>query len=193
MAMFDLNKIHKNLHYKFDLNGGQDRLRELILYIANKCQDDQHWGAVKLNKILFKADFTAFLNSQKPITGAEYRHLENGPAPKELETIRDSLIYKKEAIMQRRKYIDFTQHRLIPLRTADLKYFSGEEIALVDSIIDDNRHKTAKEMSNESHGIQWRSTPFGKSIPYETAYLSDRPITEEDEAKAKEIAEIYGL
>jgi len=34
-----------------------DKLRELILLIAEWCQADPKFGAIKLNKLLFHADF----------------------------------------------------------------------------------------------------------------------------------------
>ena len=36
-----------------------ERLGELILYVADKCADDPRFGATKLNKILWWSDFQA--------------------------------------------------------------------------------------------------------------------------------------
>ena len=60
------------------------RLAELILYIAEKCEHDPGFGAVKLNKILAFADFSSYFETGKPITGAEYMRLPQGPAPRRL-------------------------------------------------------------------------------------------------------------
>ena len=38
-----------------------EKLRELIVYISDRCETDETFGAVKLNKILFLADFNAHL------------------------------------------------------------------------------------------------------------------------------------
>ncbi|MEP6936295.1 MAG: type II toxin-antitoxin system antitoxin SocA domain-containing protein [Nitrospirota bacterium] len=48
--------------------------------IAHKGKTDPRLGSVKLNKLLYYADFTAYRNLEKAITGAEYQHLPEGPA-----------------------------------------------------------------------------------------------------------------
>ena len=61
------------------LPGKQDRLRQMILYVATKCAKAERMGLIKLNKILWKADFDAFAARQRPITGREYQRLDLGP------------------------------------------------------------------------------------------------------------------
>ena len=36
-----------------------EKLKELVLVVAQLCADDRNFGAVKLNKLLFFADFLA--------------------------------------------------------------------------------------------------------------------------------------
>ena len=43
--------------YEFDIPNGRTKLKELILHIAKECCDDPTFGATKLNKILWWADF----------------------------------------------------------------------------------------------------------------------------------------
>ncbi len=57
------------------------KFRELFLYIAESCAEDPRFGAVKLNKILYYADFEAYRRLGEPITGDTYRKLSEGPAP----------------------------------------------------------------------------------------------------------------
>ncbi len=49
------------------------KLRELVLYLATLSEGDATFGKVKLNKLLFYADFNAYLKFGKPITGHEYQ------------------------------------------------------------------------------------------------------------------------
>ena len=62
----------------------EQKLRELILLIARSSERDEHFGATKLNKILFYSDFWAYRKLGRSITGEVYRKLEHGPAPKRL-------------------------------------------------------------------------------------------------------------
>jgi len=48
------------------------RLRELILLIATRSEGDEPFGAVKLNKLLFYADFFAYVKFGESITGQEW-------------------------------------------------------------------------------------------------------------------------
>ena len=50
----------------------QRKTRELVLYIAQACEADPDFGMVKLNKVLFNADFTSYARQGVSITEEEY-------------------------------------------------------------------------------------------------------------------------
>src|SRR5262245_17319205 len=60
------------------------RLREIILLIAMRSEGDEPFGAVKLNKLLFYADFLSYVKFGESITGQEYQALPQGPAPRRM-------------------------------------------------------------------------------------------------------------
>ena len=59
----------------------QEKFTELIVYIAEQSKDDPFFGPVKLNKILYYADFRAYRELGHSITGASYRKLTEGSCP----------------------------------------------------------------------------------------------------------------
>src|SRR5690348_1753468 len=69
----------------------QEKFRELIVYVADRCADDPYFGDTKLNKILHFSDFVAYTDLGHSITGARYQKLEFGPAPTNLLPIRRDL------------------------------------------------------------------------------------------------------
>lgn len=71
-----------SLTFKVPLERALQRLRELVVYISEKSEHDQHCGATKLNKILYHSDFRAFERFGVPLTGASYFRLPKGPAPR---------------------------------------------------------------------------------------------------------------
>jgi hypothetical protein len=79
------NQREPTFSFPPDIVDGEARLRELILYIAARCERDPRFGATKLNKILLFADFLAYFRRRRPITGVEYMRLPNGPAPRRLK------------------------------------------------------------------------------------------------------------
>lgn len=172
---------------RVQLPGDQARLKEMIVYISAKCQDDPAFGAIKLNKILFWADFRAHRLRGRPITGTAYFRLPLGPAPRAMLPVLRELHQDDAVKTQRRLVAGQQQKRPIALRPPDLKYFDAEDIAIVDGIIEELWGKTATAVSAESHGIQWQ-TRFDKDpIPYEAAYLSDEPVTADDIDRAHEL------
>jgi hypothetical protein len=165
----------------------EKKLRELILYIAARCERDPTFGAVKLAKILFYVDFVAYSYTGRPITGAVYQRLANGPAPERLRDIRNALEKERAAAVVRRAYFDKTQDRLVALKDPDLNLFSGREIAIVDCVIQELWAMNAREVSLQSHGPAWRITKPGEMIPYELAFLDEEGYSDGDVARAKEL------
>jgi hypothetical protein len=60
----------------------ESKLAELILYVAERLRGDPKGGAMKVNKVLFSAEFAHMRLHGVPITGVEYQKLERGPAPR---------------------------------------------------------------------------------------------------------------
>jgi hypothetical protein len=171
-----------------------EKLEELILYISEKLATDSHYGATKLNKVLFLSDFMAYAKFGKPITGVEYIRRQFGPVPKPLVPVRDQMIKKgKLAIQETTIDPTISQKRPVNLKAAELKEFSAEEIALVDSIIDTCKDSTGKHLSNYTHQWHgWIAAEDGETIPYETVFISERPITPFEIERGRELAAKYG-
>lgn len=172
---------------------GEARLRELILYVASRCQNDPKFGAIKLNKILWWADFAAYGQRGRPITGVEYMRLPQGPVPRRLVPVREAMQADGDlgvAVVQ--TYGGYEQKRPVALRRANLDLFSAGDIAIVDHVIDALRHKTARGASSQSHGKAWEIASDRDSIPYEAVFLSDDPINRSDVARTRELARVRG-
>ena len=174
-------------------NDGKDeeRLAELILHIANKCETDPTFGAIKLNKLLWWADFLSYARYGEPITGTEYYRLERGPAPRRLVPVRNNLVASGAAIVREHHRFNKIQKRLVPLREAQYDLFTARQIALIDELIDAYWDKSAREMSEESHGKAWEIARDRQSIPYEAIFLSDDPTYPSDVRRTHELAEEY--
>jgi hypothetical protein len=69
------------------------------------------------------------------------------------------------------------EHHTIALVEPDLRLFTPEDIGFVNASI---RHYWAMigiEASDESHGVARETRSEGDPMPYEAAFLSDRPLT----------------
>lgn len=171
------------------------KLAELILYICQKCADDPYFGATKLNKILYFADFLHYGNYGKPITGMEYQKLAYGPAPRRLVPIRQELMDRGDlGIQPVHLRAGKVQQRPVNLREPNLALFSGSEIAQVDGVITslaDSDSETVSELSHKMVG--WQVVDEGATIPYSTVFISNPRLTEAEITRGLEIAGKRGL
>jgi hypothetical protein len=195
-----VNRKHESqkLTYRVDLPGGQERLRELILYVSAKSADMKRFGLIKLNKIIWKADFAAFLARGLPVTGRAYQRLRFGPAPIEMQPLLAEMAQDQLIRFER---IDFGKdaegHEIIETRTIaldqpTLRWFSPDDLAFVDQAIDYYRSMTGTETSDDSHGMAWSSRSDADPMPYESAYLSDKELGQEQLARILERAQEQG-
>jgi hypothetical protein len=175
--------------------GDEDKLAELILYISQKCATDPKFGATKLNKILYLSDFLSFGNFGEPITGVEYQHLRLGPAPRRLIPVRDALQSAGKLVVQSLTFKSGKQQtRTVNLTDPNLKLFSGREIALVDSVIEDLWNLDADESSEFSHRfVGWKMTKEGANIPYGSIFISDEPLSAAETLRGQALARELNL
>lgn len=173
----------------------EKKFRELMLYVASRCADDSDFGVIKLNKILYHADFLAYGQLGEPITGVEYVKLENGPAPRPLYPIQDRMASDGEIALENRLTRDMTiQRRVVALREPDLSGFKPEEVSLIEQIIQGFWGASGIQLSRLTHTYSgWRiAKRIGDEIPYTSVFLSDEPPTEYEHQRAEELIEEYG-
>ncbi len=181
-----------NLTFGEDDQEARERLRELILFVAEKCQADPNFGMTKLLKILHRADIESFARYGESITGARYKKFPHGPVSQAALDVRDEMKERGDIAVIKEGYSAFPRNRVVPLETANLDGFSGRDIALVDKAIQMFYGHTATVVSEFSHDRAWEAADYYEPIPYEAALLSDEPPTEDDIARAHELSAKYG-
>ena len=170
----------------------EDKFKELILYIADKCSDDPDYGATKLNKILFYSEFHSYGKYGESITKMPYFRLQNGPAPKYLKSIRDEMVEDKEIAIQPKPRFGYTQQRIVPLREANLQKLNARDIAIVDEVISALYGVNADRISRYSHlEVGARVATEKEEIPYQSVFLSNLPLTKYDIEHGLELAKQY--
>lgn len=161
------------------------KLRELIVFIASRSQNDPHFGSTKLNKLLFFADFLAYGKLGEAITNHQYMRLPNGPAPRRMKPILDEMVAAGVLAIQERDCYGRTQKVPLALREADVTLFSSSEIAIVTEVLDAFWHKNAKGISSLSHKFDgWKLAKDRETIPYEVALVEFKKPRKVDIKKA---------
>lgn len=188
-----MDQASPKLSFTIPVARAAQRFRELIVYISQRSAEDPHFGAVKLNKILYHSDFRAYERFGVPLTGVGYFRLKAGPAPKALVPVRRELEIEGAIRIDR---IDlgngFQQHRTVALRDPVLEHFTTDELLIVDEVIAELRDQNAAEVSDASHDVRWRTLRDRDAMPYEFAFLSNAPVTPADIERTRELATRFG-
>jgi Protein of unknown function (DUF4065) len=159
------------------------KFKELILLICARSEHDQKFGAIKLNKLLFHSDFSAYLTYGKAITGQDYFKLPKGPAPKRFLPITLQMQDAGDLAYKESEYYGHIQKKPIALRQPDVSVFTSQEIDLIHKIIQKYWNLSASEISERSHGfLGWLVARDKEIIPYPTALVGTRRPTPEEQA-----------
>jgi Protein of unknown function (DUF4065) len=167
----------------------QDKLAELILYIAKQSEADRRFGKVKLIKLLAYADFEAYLRIGRSITGSRYQRLPHGPAPREAPATLDQLINRGELEETHRVLGSFRQTRYVARRRPNVAAFNPQELEIVNEVLFRFARAGGKQISEASHRdfAGWAMVADHEDIPYHTALLSTEPPSDEALARGREI------
>jgi hypothetical protein len=166
----------------------RDKFKSLVHYVCWKCVDPSTLGAVKLNKILWLSDFSAFSERGEAITGSRYIKRQYGPVPSAVEPALYAL--QSEGSIMMTAGLPFHAYRKKEFRALSVPAmgaFGQEELRIVDRIIDFvcNEH-TAKSISELSHDHVWRAAEEGEEIPYFTTFAVRGEIEESDREWARQ-------
>lgn len=174
-----------------------EKMAELILFFAKESEGDRFFGAIKLNKLLFTADFLAYGYLGYSITGAKYIHQRQGPTPEPTQflSVRDNLVLAEDLLIQQEETYNGTRKRPVALRDPELTAFSEDELALCYDVVSSLKNMNSMTVSDWSHDFPgWQYTKQNEEIPYSSVYLwRKQPATAEDFARAREVVQQLGL
>lgn len=178
-----------------EINYDESKLKELILYIAKECENDVFFGATKLNKILFFADFMSYAKTGEAITGAQYMAIEYGPVPKRMLPIREEMILDGSIKLERQG----SQERVIAVKACEYE-FAPSERAFIDNVIEWLRDKDATSVTDLSHSLLgyqagWAETLItgvNAIIPYDAIFVSNAPPNENELKEGLALAGQHG-
>lgn len=171
----------------------REKLDDLVLYIARQSECDPDFGAIKMQKILFMAEFGHYARYGSPITGKKFQKWRDGPVMPAYRYAEARLTGAKKAAIQERSVGPRTQKRLVALTEPDLTRLSADEIKSVDEAIDALSGMNAGDVSRWSHEfVGWKAARPNEVIPHETVFVSKRPLTPGERARGAELAESLG-
>ena len=155
-----------------------NKLKNVLLYILERCAGKPNVGETVLYKLLYFSDFNYYELYEEHLTGAKYRKLPYGPVPQKLDTIIGQMIESEQIKRIKTEYFDKIQTRYIPLAKADLTELKASEKEVIDKVIEQLSDWSAAAISNYSHkDMPWLASKEGEEINYELAFYRDAPFS----------------
>lgn len=165
------------------------RTVELVLYVAEKLNNQPTYGATLLNKALYLIDNIAYLKLEHPISKLNYIKQDRGatPMPSQFLSLRDELIKENYLKEVKADFFGFVQKKYVPLRQANVNVFEKEEIVLIDQVLEMLATHNASTVSNLSHKhVSWQVSENMEELPFYSFLLTSRPPNELDLKWAQE-------
>lgn len=148
-----------------------EKFREVLIYILNKVGAKPNVGETVIYKLLYFIDFDYYEKYEDQLIGATYLKNRYGPTPLEFRKIVERMIARGEIIEVKDAYFDYPRRKYLPLRKPDLGMFRGNEIEVIDDVLDRLSDMTGRQISDYSHNdVPWLTTEEGETIKYEAVF-----------------------
>ena len=155
-----------------------DKLKNVLLYILERCAGKPNLGETVLNKLLYFCDFNYYELYEEHLTGIRYKKLPYGPVPQNLDLFLQQMVASNLLKQVFTEYHGFRQTRYLPLEKANLQLLSAAEKTVIDEVILYMGDWTASKISEYSHKDKpWRATEDGDYISYNLAFYREPPYT----------------
>jgi len=167
------------------------KLAAAVSYLTERSRNDEHFGFAKLVKMLYYADCAAYIRSGRPITGATYVHMPNGPYPDDWPAMLERL-EAEQAIKVLKEYAakGYWMRRPIVEGSAVTDALTEKEQGFLDEQLRRFADFSAVEIEEYSHDeLAWGATAQGEMMPYELSGIRrPGPPDEETIARGRRIA-----
>lgn len=167
------------------------KLESMIWHITQLCEGHSiPLTKTKLNKLLFLSDFASYKLTGSSISGEKYYKNHYGPTIA-IQILEPAINNKVDT--QKVRYNGFECKKITTKNTSKLG-LPEKDKKLIQQVVDEFENYSASALSELTHKFPgWR---FAKGkmdeIPYETALLSKRRLTNEEMRKARKHAGIAG-
>lgn len=166
-------------NFKFEPN----KLKNVILYILEKCGGKPNLGETVLYKLLYFIDFDNFEITGKPMTGLNYVNRQFGPVPatKEYCTVIEKMQSADDLKIFSQEYYGLVQKRYVALTNYEEDSLSLKEIKIIDSVINRLSDMSARKIEDYVHeDAPWKLTKEKQTIPYCLAFDRTAPYAQVD-------------
>jgi hypothetical protein len=175
-------------HFQFDRELFKDVVHYIVHYVGNNL-DPGALGNTKLHKILYFVDMLHYLDTGRPLTGADYQRQRFGPTARHLTWALKALESEGRVSVSTRNYYGYARSEYRALKQPNPGRLSLPQTELIEHLVGFVCARTAVEISEFSHDDAWSSVPMGERIPYYAAFaMFPAEVTDDDVDEAAEEA-----
>jgi hypothetical protein len=175
-------------HFQFDRERFKDVVHYVVHYVGSSL-DPEMLGNTKLHRVLYLADMLHYLDSGRPLTGADYRRQRFGPAAGHLGWALRTLESEGRLSISTRNYYGYAKSEYRALAQPSTDRLSSAQTQLIEHLIRFVCAHAAAEIGEFCHDDVWSSVRMGERIPYYAAFaMLPAEITDDDLAEAIEEA-----
>lgn len=160
-----------------------NKLKNVILYILEKCGGKPNLGETVLYKLLYFVDFDCFEKTGRPVTGLNYVSRQFGPVPvlEEYYTVVTEMQGANQLKIFSQDYYGWAQKRYVALTNYEEGSLSLKEVIIIDSVINRLSDMSAKKIEDYVHeDAPWKLTKEKEIIPYHLAFDRKAPYAQVD-------------
>lgn len=168
--------------------------KEMIIYIAERCQDKPAFGFVHLNKILHYSDFLWYGYTGEAMSNESYLREKYGQASAHLPEVSKELEAEGKLKVDERDYLGEAQKRPIVTASPKFKLLTNEQKDFIDQVIGAISDHNASKVGNliVHQDLSWQYLKDGEEIPYETVFFRRKnSVSEETMQWAKSVIDEY--
>jgi transcriptional regulator with XRE-family HTH domain len=177
--ILDKERIPSTQHIRINVpQNKSQKFKEVLLYVLSKVGAKPNVGETVIYKLLYFIDFNFYEKFEEQLIGATYMKNAYGPTPIEFSEITAQMISAGELECIQSKYFNYPQRKFLPLRKPDISFFSGQELQLIDDVLDKLSNMTAAAISEYSHGdVPWLTAQDNARIDYESVFYRTSPYS----------------
>lgn len=158
-----------------------EKFQAVLLYVLENVGAKPNVGQTVLYKLLYFIDFDYYEKYERQMMGLTYIKNTHGPTPREFKTIVEKMTVNGDIEPIRSRHFTYEQKKYLPRRTPDLSLLSGQELELIDEVLQRYGDKSATMLSEMSHrDTPWKATEDGENIDYELAFYRPEEFSVRD-------------
>jgi transcriptional regulator with XRE-family HTH domain len=158
-----------------------EKFKQVLLYTLEKVGAKPNVGMTVLYKLFYFMDFDFYEKHERQLMGLTYIRNTHGPTPREFVSVVESMKENGELIEVKSKYFQHEQKKFLPKNEPDLSLLTGQELELIDDVLQRYSDKSATTLSAMTHrDTPWLSTTEGENIDYELAFYRPEEFSVRD-------------